>query len=378
MNEALTDCYKGKKVLVTGHTGFKGTWLTLWLKSLGAHVIGYSLPPEEKHHLFNGVAVKEQICHIEGDIVDFEAFKAVVDSHQPDIIFHLAAQAILLEGYKTPKETFDTNVGGTVNILEAVRTSASVRALVVATTDKCYENAQWIWGYRENDPLGGKDPYSASKSMAEIAVAAYRASFFQGDRVAPYIATVRAGNIIGGGDFSQDRIVPDIIKALEQKIAVDVRNPFSTRPWLYVLDALYGYLLLGSQLLSSQGKLWSEAWNFGPWENRGIAVKELVAESLKIWGEGEWRNISTEAHRQQEMALLRLNWDKAAHRLGWAPKLDWKKAVEQTISWYRSYSKLKRSNRLQNLQQLCFEYIQNYSTLQIRADCESLSMDRLK
>ena len=283
MLTALKEHYTGKKVFVTGHTGFKGAWLTLWLKKMGAEVVGYSLPAANETNLFDLLALEKDITHIEADIRDFEQLQQSLRTHQPDIVLHLAAQALVLDAYKWPKETFEINSSGTLNVLEGIRKNPHIKAGVMVTTDKCYENRSWLWGYRENDPLGGKDPYSASKSMAELCIEAYRHSFFrQGQDLLPQIAAVRAGNIIGGGDFAAHRILPDSVKALMQAQEIQVRNPKSARPWLYVLDALHGYSLVGARLMSASG--YAESWNFGPKENRGITVAELVEKCIDLWG----------------------------------------------------------------------------------------------
>ncbi len=349
----LENHYRGKTVFITGHTGFKGTWLALMLCKLGAKVVGYALPPATEPNLFELTALAGDIVHIEGDIRDYPKLKKAISTHQPDILFHLAAQAIVLDSYTSPKETFDINAGGTVNVLEALRGS-NTKACIIVTTDKCYENNNWVWGYRENDQLGGKDPYSASKSMAELATAAYRSSFFSAnDKPALLVASVRAGNIIGGGDFSPFRIVPDCINALAQDQVIEVRNPISARPWLYALDALNGYLQLGSTLLQGDTTK-AESWNFGPYENRAVTVKDLVEKTILIWGSGSWKDTS-QGTQHKEMPFLRLNWDKAANLLDWAPRYNWEKALEATIEWYRAHQQGKE------IRSLCDQYIENFS-----------------
>lgn len=332
MKEHYYQIFAGKTVLVTGHTGFKGAWLSIWLQELGAKVIGYALPPQNEPSLFTLAGLSGSVVNIIGDIRDFAKMDAVIQEHQPDVIFHLAAQPIVLHSYENPKETFDINVGGTVNVLEAARRCPSVRAMIVVTTDKCYENQNWQWGYRENDKLGGSDPYSSSKSMAELAVESYRRSFMS-NTIA--LATARAGNVIGGGDFSDYRIVPDCMRALMSGEPIEVRNPKSIRPWLYVLDALNGYLSLAAKLLK-EGQPFAEAWNFGPKENCGVRVQEIVGKAIEYWGEGKWISTSS-TDAKPEMSMLRLNWDKAAHRLGWAPEYGWEKALKDTVEWYKCY-----------------------------------------
>jgi len=318
--------WEGLTVLITGHTGFKGSWLALWLQEMGAHVVGYSLGAEPISH-FNALKLGEKITHIVGDVRDAAHLEEVIHTYKPAFVFHLAAQALVLPSYEIPAETFEINVQGTVNLLEAVRHAPFVLGTLVITTDKCYENREWLYGYRENDVLGGKDPYSASKAMAEMAVRAYQASFHLN------VATARAGNVIGGGDFSPHRILPDIIKGLSKQEEILIRNPDSVRPWLYILDVLSGYLCLAEHLLQSR-KGFAESWNFGPLEMKGISVREVVEKAISVWGEGFWRSISST--RKSEMALLRLNWDKAAQLLGWSPQYHWEEAVEHTVRWYEA------------------------------------------
>ncbi len=342
--------YHNKTVFITGHTGFKGTWLAMMLSQLGAKVIGYALPPATDPNLFELSGLAEEVVHLEGDIRDYPNLKKAISTYQPEIVFHLAAQAIVLDSYTNPKETFDVNAGGTVNVLEALRGSTT-QACIIVTTDKCYENNHWPWGYRENDSLGGKDPYSASKSMAELATMAYRSSFFT-SKGAPLVASVRAGNIIGGGDFSPFRIIPDCINALVNEQLIEVRNPHSARPWLYVLDALTGYLELGNALLQGDSAK-AESWNFGPYENRAVTVQELVEETIALWGTGNWKDVS-QATQHKEMPLLRLNWDKAANLLGWSPHFTWRQALGETIEWYRAHQQGKE------IRALCNQYIENH------------------
>jgi len=346
--------FKGKKVFITGHTGFKGAWLTLWLQQLGAIVTGYSLPSPTEPNLYTLARIHEGIHHIEGDIRDYQQLHNAIQAAKPDLIFHLAAQSLVLEGYHSPKETFDVNSGGVVNLLEAVRHTPSVKGVVVVTTDKCYDNKEWVWGYRENDRLGGNDPYSASKSMAELAAHSYRVSFFNGEST-PAIATVRAGNVIGGGDFSQNRIVPDAMKALMEGKPIQVRNPASIRPWLHVLDPLHGYILLGKKLLD-EGNDYAEAWNFGPQETVGVTVEQLVDKMVSGWEGGRWIQTPGESPKP-EMHTLRLNWDKSSQRLNWKPQLNWEQALELTIEWYQGYL------QEQDLRDLCLDQIDCYSVM---------------
>lgn len=352
----LNKAYSGKTVFVTGHTGFKGAWLALMLRYLGAKVIGYALPPLTSPNLFDLVQLNKEIVHIEGDICDYSFLRNAISEHQPDILFHLAAQPIVLEGYENPKLTFDVNSGGTVNVLEALREIQKTQACLIITTDKCYENNHWSWGYRENDTLGGKDPYSASKTMAEIAVEAYRSSFFtskEDDKL--FLATARAGNILGGGDFSPFRIIPDCIRALSKGSPIQVRNPKSARPWLYVLDALAGYLHLGARLMNGERDK-ADAWNFGPKEVCGVTVQELVERCIALWDSGEWEDLS-DSNSAKEMPFLRLNWDKAANLLNWKPQYCWEMALNETLQWYATYhdGKEMRSFCIQQIE----KFVQN-------------------
>lgn len=346
--------YKGKKIFITGHTGFKGAWLTLWLQQLGAKITGYSLPSPTEPNLFTLANVQNGITHIEGDIRDESFLLKSIQNAQPDLIFHLAAQSIVLEGYKHPKETFDVNSGGVINLLEAVRHTPSVKAAVIVTTDKCYENKAWSWGYRENDRLGGNDPYSSSKAMAELAVHSYRSSFFHAEH-SPAIATARAGNVIGGGDFAPHRVIPDAMRSLMKGHSIKIRNPASVRPWLHILDPLYGYLLLGQKLLE-EGHAYAEGWNFGPQETAGITVEQLVDKIVSLWEGGSW-DLAPDSNAKPEMHTLRLNWDKASQRLRWKPQLNWEQALELTTEWYQGYI------QEHDMRELCLDQIRCYSMM---------------
>jgi len=322
--------YKDKTVLVTGDTGFKGSWLAIWLRELGANVIGYSLNPgtEDDNYVVCGLAKK--ITHIDGDIRDQHSLKSVFDKYKPDIIFHLAAQSLVLESYNDPVETYCTNVMGTVNILEMIRYIGSVKAAVIITTDKCYENRESDYGYRETDRLGGKDPYSASKAACEIVINSYIQSFFNYDSTAS-VASARAGNIIGGGDWAENRIIPDCIRSLRRDEPIVVRNPQAVRPWQYILDPLSGYLKLGA-CLYKDGKEYSGAWNFGPKDT--ITVKGLVEEVIDKWGQGEL-SISEQSNQNLEANLLYLDISKALDELKWEPKLNIAESVKYTIDQYK-------------------------------------------
>jgi CDP-glucose 4,6-dehydratase len=327
--------YEGKPVLVTGHTGFKGGWLVTWLKMLGARVIGFSLPPENgKRNLFGDANVGEGMVSIFGDIRDLSSLKTVFETHKPEIVFHLAAQSQVRRSYLQPVNTYTTNVTGTVNVLEAMRHTPSVRAAVIVTSDKCYENREWVYAYREIDPMGGYDPYSSSKGCAELVTAAYRNSFFrEKNRVA--VASVRAGNVIGGGDWADDRLVPDVVRALLVGLSVVIRNPGAVRPWQHVLEPLRGYLLLG-KLLRMQGNTFAEAWNFGPCEEDCVSVREVVEKIIRLWGAGELK-VQADPHRLHEAGNLWLYCGKARERLGWRPLLTIDEAIEMTVSTYRAY-----------------------------------------
>lgn len=324
--------FKGKRVLVTGDTGFKGSWLSLWLNELGADVVGFALPPEREIDHFNQANLDKLIHHVDGNIRDLPVLKKVFVEFQPEILFHLAAQSLVRPSYEDPKLTFDTNVAGSVNVLEAIRTTPSLRAAIYVTSDKCYKNKEWVWGYRENDELGGRDPYSASKAAAEIVFSAYVDSFFsKAEQLG--IASVRAGNVIGGGDWALDRIVPDSIKALQNKQSMIIRNPSSTRPWQHVLEPLSGYLLLAAKLYSSP-KDYMGAWNFGPRGESIRTVQDLAKKIINCWGDGQMQ-VNTQDGAPHEARLLHLNCDKAQYLLGWHPRWDFDRAVDETVRWYR-------------------------------------------
>ncbi|MBI5886920.1 MAG: CDP-glucose 4,6-dehydratase [Deltaproteobacteria bacterium] len=335
MGVSFLDFYKGKRVLVTGDTGFKGSWLCLWLRELGAEVAGFALPPGREDDHYNLLKLGDMIRHVSGDIRDLDSLEAAFGDFKPEILFHLAAQSIVRVSYDSPKETFDTNVGGSVNVLEAVRVTPSLRSVVYVTSDKCYRNNEWLWGYRENDVLGGHDPYSASKAAAELIFSSYMDSFIS-RRDGLGAASVRAGNVIGGGDWSPARIVPDCIRALREGRPIEIRNPHSTRPWQHVLEPLAGYLLLGARLYEDP-KAFSGAWNFGPDDDAVRTVGELAEKIVGRWGAGSLR-ISPSAHAPHEARLLRLNCDKARSLLKWRPRWDFTTAVNETVDWYKEVS----------------------------------------
>jgi CDP-glucose 4,6-dehydratase len=345
------NCYHGRTVLVTGHTGFKGSWLSVWLEWLGARVIGYSLQPLTDPNHFQACDVRGLLArHIHGDVRDVPALTAVLREMRPDLILHLAAQSVVREGYRSPLDTFDVNVMGTAGVLEAVRRAGHPAAVVCVTTDKVYENLEQPWGYREDDRLGGFDPYSASKGAAEIVIASYRRSYFCPDHVAEHgarIASARAGNVIGGGDFKRDALVVDVVKSLAAGAPVEVRNPRAVRPWQHVLECLSGYLTLGARLLSSDEPIWQSSYNFGPLPGGDLPVAELVERFLAVWGEGSWVDAS-DPNAPHEATLLRLAIDKALWRLEWAPVWTIEDALTATAAWYRRYYDLSEAAKPQS------------------------------
>jgi CDP-glucose 4,6-dehydratase len=330
----MFDFFKGKRVLITGDTGFKGSWLALWLSTLGADVYGYSLPPENENDHYNLIRLEKDIHHIDGNLLDLNWLNKQVNDIQPEIVFHLAAQALVRFSYDEPKLTFDTNVSGSVNILESIRKSKSVKSLIYVTSDKCYKNNEWIWGYRENDELGGHDPYSASKAAAEIVFSSYFDSFFKLNANIG-VASVRAGNVIGGGDWANDRIIPDCIRSLRNDKDIEIRNPEATRPWQHVLDPLSGYMLL-AQKLYHNSKDYSGSWNFGPSVNSIKTVKELTDNVIAIFGKGVCV-VGQKDNIKHEAGLLHLNCDKANHQLGWKPTWNFESTITNTIVWYKNF-----------------------------------------
>ncbi len=327
--------FKGKKVLITGDTGFKGSWLAYWLYQIGADVVGYALPPLNDFDHFNLINLKDKITHIDGNILDFDILKSVFDKHQPEIVFHLAAQALVRLSYDEPQNTFNTNVTGSVNVLEAVKSCTSVRSVVYVTSDKCYKNKEWVWGYRETDELGGHDPYSASKAAAELVFSSYCDSFFsKNDKIG--LASVRAGNVIGGGDWALDRIIPDCIRALKGNNPIKIRSPRSTRPWQHVLEPLSGYMLIAMKLYQ-QPKEFAGAWNFGPYVDSIKPVNELCKEVVKVYGKGEIEIIDD--NHKHEAGVLHLNCDKSNTFLKWKPTWGFEDTIKHTINWYKEFEK---------------------------------------
>ncbi len=332
--------WRGRRVFVTGHTGFKGAWLGLWLRSLGAIVTGYALRPATTPALFDLARVGDDISDIDGDVRDADHLRAALLEARPEVVMHLAAQALVLPGYTDPVGTYATNVMGTAHLLDAVRTCPGVRAVVVVTSDKCYDNREWLWGYREDEPMGGRDPYSSSKGCAELVTAAFRASFFPPDRHAEHgvaVATARAGNVFGGGDWAPDRLVPDIVRAIERGVPVHVRHPEAVRPWQHVLEPLAGYLRLAQRLVEAPDTA-GGAWNFGPHDADARPVRELVEALTAKWGDGaRWHADPTA--RPHEAHHLRLDSSKARTLLGWRPALDLPAALDWTAAWYRECSR---------------------------------------
>ncbi len=339
---ALADSYRARRIFVTGHTGFKGAWLAEWLGTLGAEVTGYALDPPTQPSLFDALGLGERLRHVVADVRDRDRLVAEVQAAQPSVIFHLAAQPLVRRAYAEPRETFETNVMGTVNVLEAARTCASVRAVVIVTSDKCYQNLETGRAFRETDAMGGRDPYSASKGCAELVTAAYRESFFA-DGAA--VASVRAGNVIGAGDWAADRIIPDCVRALAAGEPIVVRNPDAVRPWQHVLEPLSGYLWLAARMLRD-GRRYEGPWNFGPTDQDGARpVRWVVERFLEEWGSGSWTTPGDAVRQPHEAHGLSLDSAKAREQLGWAPVWDAQTAVRQTASWYREYHRAAATAR---------------------------------
>lgn len=320
--------WRGRRVLVTGHTGFKGSWLSLWLHELGAEVTGLALPPTEPS-LYSQARIGELLHSIEGDIRDPSVVLDAVSEARPEVIFHLAAQPLVRLSYEQPAETFATNVQGTVHVLDACRQIPNVKAIVCVTSDKCYENREWVWPYRETDPMGGYDPYSASKGAAEIIIASYRRSFFENG---PLLASVRAGNVIGGGDWAPDRLIPDIVRAILADQDVEIRSPGAIRPWQHVLEALSGYMMIAGRLLRGESAI-ADGWNFGPADDDSRSVGWIVERMLATWGQG--RVSASQGSQPHEANLLRLDCSKARRELGWKPTWRLKTTIEQIVDWHR-------------------------------------------
>ena len=334
----MKQAYDGRKVLITGHTGFKGGWLCLLLKEFGADITGYSLDPPSNPNLFEAIGLSELVDHYHGDLLDHEHLTAVMEQCRPDMVFHLAAQPLVRLSYRLPRETYQTNVIGTVNLLEAVRSVSSVRAVVNITSDKCYENREQIWGYREDDRMGGFDPYSSSKGCAELVTAAYTRSFFPPEKYGAdhrtALASVRAGNVLGGGDWGMDRLIPDCVRALHQGEEIVIRSPRALRPWQLVLEPLTGYAWLGARLLN-EGPRFSGAWNFGPPGEDFLRVGDVVQEVIGLWGNG--RMTVTPDHQYHEAGLLWLDCTKSRVILGFEPVISQKECLAWSIEWYKAF-----------------------------------------
>ena len=328
--------FKNKVVLITGHTGFKGAWLTLWLINLGAKVIGISnsIPSSPSH--FEAANLDKKIIDYRADIRNKIELTNIIKNEQPDFVFHLAAQAIVKRSYLDPVETWETNVIGTLNVLEALRQMEKKCVAIIITSDKCYDNVEWVWGYRETDALGGPDPYSASKGAAELVIKSHIKSYFNNTNNNIFVASARAGNVIGGGDWALDRIIPDCVRAWSEEQEVELRNPNATRPWQHVLEPLCGYLTLAAAL-SKNPKLHGESFNFGPSIQNNHSVQDLVTQMSKYWDKVKWKDVSKEYIGPYESTLLKLNCDKALYNLGWQSVLDFDDTVELTATWYNLY-----------------------------------------
>lgn len=360
MNPAF---WRDKTVFLTGHTGFKGSWLSLWLQSLGARVVGYALAPPTEPNLFNLAKVSDRMVSLLGDIRDLDQMRAAVNQHQPDIVIHMAAQPLVRYSYSHPVETYATNVMGTVHVLEAVRQTPSVKVAINVTTDKCYENREWVWGYREVDPMGGYDPYSSSKGCSELVTAAYRSAYFNPDEFSRHglaLASVRAGNVIGGGDWGADRLVPDIMHALLHGKTVTIRNPDATRPWQHVLEPLSGYLLL-AQRLWEDGPTYAEGWNFGPNDEDAKPVGWIADFLTRQWGENAtWQNTSGTHAQPHEAHYLKLDCSKARSKLDWRPRWRLEDALSRVVDWYRGYQ------RQADMRQICIAQIDDFMATHVK------------
>ncbi|WP_024850565.1 CDP-glucose 4,6-dehydratase [Hydrogenovibrio kuenenii] len=341
--------WQGKKVFLTGHTGFKGSWMSLWLAEMGAIVKGYALSPPTSPSLFQEAKISGKIDSQIGDIRDFDALKASMYGFNPDILIHMAAQPLVRLSYKEPLETYDVNVMGTAKVLEAARSCENLKAIVSVTTDKCYENKEWVWGYREDEPMGGFDPYSSSKGCAELVTSAYRRSFLQSENVG--LASARAGNVIGGGDWAEDRLIPDILRAFEKNNAVVVRNPKSTRPWQHVLEPLSGYLVLAQNLYQNPDK-YAEGWNFGPNEEDAKPVDWILDKISALWPDSEWK--LDEGDHPHEAGYLKLDISKAKSYLYWQPTWRLEQTLERIVRWHKAWLSEE------DMQHVCLEEINDY------------------
>lgn len=349
--EDLVKTWKDRRVFLTGHTGFKGGWIALWLRRLGAQVRGYALDPYTEPNMFQLASVGPAVDDIRGDVRDYAKLEASITEFEPQVVFHMAAQPLVRRSYADPVGTYGTNIMGTVHVMEAIRKTPSVRAVVCVTTDKCYQNREWVWPYRENDPLGGHDPYASSKACAEIVSAAYRSSFFPVDRMEQHhvgLATARAGNVIGGGDWSEDRLIPDLVRGFRSGKPVLIRRPSAIRPWQHVLESVHGYLLLAEQLLAQPARF-ASAYNFGPSDDDIWPVERIANKLVHMWGSGaSWvRDTEPSVHEDH---VLRLDASRARVELGWKPRLNIETALEWTMGWYRAWNQGKNMAEFTNRQ----------------------------
>jgi CDP-glucose 4,6-dehydratase len=354
--------WKRKKVFLTGHTGFKGSWLCLWLYKLGAEVTGYALNPPTSPSLFELSRIDRLVTSVIADVRDRQTLSRTLILAEPDIVIHMAAQPIVRDSYKVPVETYDINVMGTVNVLEAVRSCKTVKAFINITTDKCYENKEWIWGYRENEPLGGYDPYSSSKACSELVTVAYRSSFFNPEEYGIHgvaVATARAGNVIGGGDWASDRLIPDCVRALLNGEKIKIRNPKAVRPWQHVLDPLNGYLILAQKLVA-EGPYYSGAWNFAPDDSDAVPVESIVKRLYAQWGKRASYTIS-KGKQPHEAHYLRLDCSKAKAELGWRPRWKLDKTIDSIVEWTRAYQQGRDARKT------CFKQLDEYSRGSVEA-----------
>jgi CDP-glucose 4,6-dehydratase len=350
MDMAASNFWFNKRVFLTGHTGFKGSWLCLWLQSLGAKVRGMALPPPTEPALFNVARVYEGMEHQIGDIRNYDTVKSAIDDFKPEIVIHMAAQPLVLHSYAYPIDTYATNVMGTVHLLEAARQSDSVKVILNVTTDKCYENREWVWGYREDEPMGGRDPYSNSKGCAELVSSCYRSSYLTSAGIA--IATARAGNVVGGGDWARSRLIPDALCSLQEDRPIIVRNPYAIRPWQHVLEPLSGYLLLAERLFTS-GQLFSGGWNFGPYDVEHRSVRWIVERLCADWGHGASWTFKFE-DSPYEASVLKLDISKAQQLLKWTPRWTLEKALKIVTKWHRSWISGE------NMRNVCLNQISEY------------------
>jgi len=358
--------FKDKKIFITGHTGFKGAWLSLWLHSLGAEITGYALEPPTTPSIFKICDLKSLINSVHGDVRSLKDLTSSIHQTNPDIIIHMAAQPIVRDSYKLPLETLEINIMGTANLLEAVRQCPGVKAVINVTTDKCYENKEWAWGYRENEPMGGYDPYSCSKACSELVTAAYRSSFFQSETDQPVtaIASVRAGNVIGGGDWGTDRLIPDCFRAISNKEPIIIRNPHAIRPWQHVIEPLYGYLLLAVKLYEL-GTPFAQAWNFGPNDYDARPVEWIVQKICSLWGDGATYKLD-QGSNPHEANYLKLDCSKAKAELNWQSRWSLDTALGKIISWNRAYQ------QGQDMVAVCLQHIKEYCSAGVYVEPEQL------